>query len=152
MSIYTTLDEYIREQHESYTLTIEDKDYEYYTTVTALKDGVKVAAISSQLLFDKYMEFDGDLPEDEIDSWFPGDIIVRIEQLNVYDSHRRDGIGTTLVNKLVDVMKKRGYNQFYLNAYPLGAISLTSLVGFYQKCGFRILLHQNHNVLMVKVI
>ena len=47
-------------------------------------------------------------------------------------------------------MKKNGYNQFYLNASPMGfkGLGTMDLVEFYKKFGFKELLNQGHNVLM----
>ena len=51
---------------------------------------------------------------------------------------------------LEQLMKNNGYNQFYLNASPMGfkGLSTMDLVDFYKKFGFKELLNQGHNVLM----
>ena len=48
------------------------------------------------------------------------------------------------------LMKGNGYNQFYLNASPIGfkGLGAMDLVYFYKKFGFKELLNQGHNVLM----
>lgn len=121
------------------------------TTITAYINNEKVGALSMELLFNAYTyEFDDVFDEDTFEKIYPGDAIVKIEHIEVSDRYKGSGIGTELVKRGMGLMKKNGYNQFYLNASPMGFTGLdtNNLVNFYKKFGFKELLNQGHNVLM----
>lgn len=70
--------------------------------------------------------------------------------IDVDDNYKNYGIGSQLMKRGIELMKKNGYNQFYLNASPMGfkGLGTMDLVEFYKKFGFKELLNQGHNVLM----
>ncbi len=97
-----------------------------------------------EILFDAYQyEFDDVFDEDTFEELYPNSEIVKIEHIEIDDNYKNSGIGSEL-------MKKNGYNQFYLNASPMGikGLGTMDLVDFYKKFGFKELLNQGHNVLM----
>ena len=119
-------------------------------TIIAYINGNKVGSVTSDLLFDAYnYEFDDVFDEDTFDELYPDDTIVKIENLEVDDEYKNRGIGTQLMSHMMALMKK-SYNQFYLNASPMGfrGLNVSNLVNFYEKFGFKELLNQGGNVLM----
>lgn len=116
------------------------------TTITAYINNNKVGLLSMEILFDSYQyEF-----EDVFDEIYPDIEIVKIERIEVDDNYKNSGIGSQLMKCGMELMKKNGYNQFYLNVSPMGfkGLGTTDLVDFYKKFGFKELLNQGHNVLM----
>ncbi len=121
------------------------------TTITAYINNEKVGSLEMKLLFDSYeYEFEDVFDEDTFYELYPNDEIVKIEHVEVDDNYKNSGIGSGLMKRGMELMKKNGYNQFYLNASPMGSKGLgtTNLVNFYKKFGFKELLDQGHNVLM----
>lgn len=120
------------------------------TTITAYDGTTKVGSIIIEILYNAYYEFDDVLDEDEFDELYPDNEIVKIEHIEVLDTYKNKGIGSDLMKRGIKLMKSKGYEQFYLNASPMGFSGLDTqdLVDFYEKFGFRILLDQGHNVLM----
>lgn len=132
-------------------LNFSETSDEDRTIITAYNNGNIVGKISSDMLFDGYgYEFDDVFSEEEFDEIYPDDLIVKIESVDVEDNFKSQGIGSILMSKMMDLMRNRGYSQFYLNASPMGfgGLSLYELVDFYKKFGFRELKNQGNNVLM----
>jgi GNAT superfamily N-acetyltransferase len=126
-------------------------DDEDRTTITAFIDNKKVGSLSMEILFDAYQyEFDDVFDEDTFDEIYPDSEIVKIEHIEVDDNYKNYGIGSELMKRGMELMKGNGYNQFYLNASPMGfkGLGTMDLVEFYKKFGFKELLNQGHNVLM----
>lgn len=120
-------------------------------TITAHINNNKVGSLSMEILFDAYQyEFEDVFDEDTFDELYPDSEIVKIEHIEVDDNYKNSGIGSQLMGRGMKLMKKNGYNQFYLNASPIGFTGLRTmdLVDFYKKFGFKELLNQGHNVLM----
>jgi GNAT superfamily N-acetyltransferase len=120
-------------------------------TITAYINNKKVGELSMELLFDAYdYEFDDVFDEDTFYNLYPDNEIVKISHLQVEDEYKKLGIGSELIKRGIELMKKQGYNQFYLNASPMGfkGLDTNNLVTFYKKFGFKELLNQGHNVLM----
>lgn len=121
------------------------------TTISAYINNQKVGSLSMEVLFDSYQyEFDDVFDEDTFNEIYPDSEIIKIEIIEVDDNYKNSGIGSELMKRGMELMKKNGYNQFYLNASPMGfkGLSTMDLVNFYKKFGFKELLNQGHNVLM----
>jgi GNAT superfamily N-acetyltransferase len=121
------------------------------TTITAYINNKKVGSLSMEVLFDAYTyEFDDVFDEDTFNELYPDSSIVKIEHIEVDDNYKNSGIGSELMKRGMELMRKNGYNQFYLNASPMGfkGLETVDLVNFYKKFGFKELLNQGHNVLM----
>lgn len=121
------------------------------TTITAYINNNKAGSLSMEVLVDSYQyEFDDVFDEDTFEELYPNIEIVKIEHIEVDDNYKNSGIGSELMKRGMKLMKKNGYNQFYLNASPMGFTGLKTmdLVEFYKEFGFIELLNQGHNVLM----
>lgn len=121
------------------------------TTITAYINNKKIGLLSMRLLFDSYdYEFNDVFDKKTFYKLYPNDEIVKIEHIEIDDNYKKSGIGSELMKRGMELMKKNGYNQFYLNASPMGfkGLSTMDLVKFYKKFGFKELLNQGHNVLM----
>lgn len=121
------------------------------TTITAYINNNKVGSLSMEILFDAYQyEFEDVFDEDTFNEMYPDSEIVKIEHIEVDDNYKNSGVGSELMKRGMELMKKNGYNQFYLNASPMGfnGLGTMDLVDFYKKFGFKELLNQGHNVLM----
>lgn len=125
------------------------------TTITGFIDGDKVGSITFDILFDAYQyEFEDDFDEDDFDKMFPHDVIVKIEHIEIEDDYKNEGIGTELMKYGMEIMKKKGYKQFYLNASPMGfsGLRISDLIKFYKKFKFKVILNQGNNALMKLVL
>ncbi len=121
------------------------------TEITAYINNEKIGTLSMDILFDAYSyEFEDVFDEDMFNELYPNNEIVKISYIQIIDEYKNLGIGSELMKRGLELMKKNGYNQFYLNASPMGfeGLGTTDLVNFYKKFGFRELLNQGHNVLM----
>lgn len=119
--------------------------------VVASIDNNKVGELSMEVLFDAYSyEFDDVFSEDFFYELYPDFKIIKISYIKVNDGYRNLGVGTSLMKYGMNLMKNKGYDQFYLNASPMGfnGLNTKDLVAFYKKFGFKELLNQGHNVLM----
>ncbi len=130
--------------------SVEDDDDGDRTTITATLSGKSVGSVTTEVIFGYSFEFDDVLSEDEFAELYPDDRIVKIEHVKVEDAHKGTGIATELMNRVIALMRERGYDQFYLNASPMGTdgLRLADLVRFYEKFGFRTFKDQGRNVLM----
>jgi len=121
------------------------------TTITAYINNKKVGLLSMEILYDAYhYEFEDVFDEDTFNEIYPDSEIVKIEYIEVDDNYKNSGIGSELMKRGMELMKKKGYKQFYLNASPMGfkGLGTMDLVDFYKKFGFKELLNQGNNVLM----
>ena len=147
--IATTIREYLNENVNS--ITFKKSVDEDRTSITAYINNNKVGSLSMEILFDAYeYEFENVFDEDTFNELYPDSEIVKIEHIEVDDNYKNSGIGSELMKRGMELMKKNGYNQFYLNASPMGfkGLGTMDLVEFYTKFGFKELLNQGHNVLM----
>jgi predicted acetyltransferase len=115
-------------------------------------NGVIMSELVTELLFDSYeYEFSDFMSEEKFDEYYPKEIVVKIDYIKTETDYLRNGAATKLMEYMLENMKENGYSQFFLNASPMGFdIDTDSLVNFYKKFGFEILLDQGHNVLMGK--
>jgi len=120
-------------------------------TINAYINNSKVGSVTSAEIFDAYnYDFDDIFSEDEFYEIFTDDILVKIEHLEIDDNYKGKGIGTTLMNKMMNLLNKKGHKQLYLNASPMGfsGLNLYDLVEFYKGFGFKELKNQGNNVIM----
>ena len=147
--IRNSIRKYLTEQDDNITY-YEDID-EDRVKIYAKLNNKNIGSISMEVLFDAYQyEFDDVFDEDSFYDIYPDDNIVKIEHIKVNDDYKNTGIGSELMRRGIGFMRKSGYNQFYLNASPMGfsGLNISDLVKFYKKFGFKVLLNQGHNVLM----
>ena len=149
--ITTTISEYLNEQQSIDKIIYKKSVDEDSITITAFINNKKIGSLSMEVLFDAYRhEFDDVFDEDTFDELYPDSEIVKIQSIQVDDDYKNSGIGSELMKLGMNLMRKNGYKQFYLNASPMGfkGLGTTDLVSFYKKFGFKELLNQGHNVLM----
>jgi hypothetical protein len=118
---------------------------------TAFIDNEEVGTLYITIIYQAYeYEFSDYFTEDEFDEMFSSDMIPTITHLEINDNNKYSGIGTQLMNKALTYLKTKGFKEFYLNASPMGStgLDLSSLVNFYKKFGFKVILNQGNNVLM----
>ena len=147
--IETTIHEYLNESLTN--ITYKKSVDEDRTKIIAYINKNKVGSLTMEILFDAYeYEFEDVFDEDTFNEIYTNEEIVKIEHIEVDDNYKNFGIGTELMKRGMSLMKKNGYNQFYLNASPMGfnGLDTMNLVNFYKKFGFEELLNQRHNVLM----
>jgi GNAT superfamily N-acetyltransferase len=147
--IETTIREYLNESLTN--ITYKKSVDEDRTKIIAYINKNKVGSLTMEILFDAYeYEFEDVFDEDTFNEIYTNEEIVKIEHIEVDDNYKNFGIGTELMKRGMSLMKKNGYNQFYLNASPMGfnGLDTMNLVNFYKKFGFEELLNQRHNVLM----
>lgn len=137
-------------EQQDFVLKFKTSVDEDRTTIQAFVDGEKIGSLHMEELFGYSFEFEDVFDEDEFLKIFPRERIIKIEHIKVDDFYKNEGIGTMLMKKGIETMKKKGFDQFYLNASPMGSsgLNLNDLVDFYKKFGFKELLHQGGNVLM----
>jgi len=140
--IDTIIKEYLNEDVNN--ITYKKSVDEDRTIITAYINNKYVGSLSMELLFGGYTyEFEDVFDEDTFNKLYPDNEIIKIEHIEIDDNYKNSGVGSEL-------MKKNGYNQFYLNASPMGfkGLSIIDLVNFYKRFGFKELLNQRNNVLM----
>jgi GNAT superfamily N-acetyltransferase len=130
-----------------------DETDEDYTKIEAL---IKNKIVGTLIMEVKFLE-DSDFFEDVIDLpifkklYHGEETVVDMQYLRVESDFMNSGIGKMLMNKGIELMKRKGYTKFYLNASPMMfhlALGLNSLVNFYKKFGFIVILDQGGNVQM----
>lgn len=129
-----------------YKVVYDEDRYE----INAYVDDKEIGNIVCEVIFNIDYELGDDFTNDEIDEMFPEQTVVKIEHISIEDEYKGVGIAKKLMKKMLYLMKKNGFNQFYLNASPMGfgGLRTNSLVEFYKKFDFKVLLDQGHNVLM----
>jgi ribosomal protein S18 acetylase RimI-like enzyme len=58
---------------------------------------------------------------------------IEIENMGVSPSYRSKGIGSQLIEKVVEMAKKRGFQKVYVNTYS----DNIKAIDFYEKSGFK---------------
>mgnify|MGYP005606948671 FL=1 len=143
--------EYLNEQENNISIRKSVDEDRIRIKITAYIKGLKIGSLSMEILYEAYQyEFEDVFDEDTFNELYPKSEIVKIEHIDVDDQYRNSGIGYKLMERGMELMKKNGCNQFYLNASPMGfnGLNTINLVNFYKKFGFKELLNQGHNVLM----
>ncbi len=127
-----------------------DEEYDRYEFKAVYK-GKKIAKLSIDVVNCAYdYDFNDVIDEDEYNDIFTSDELVKISYLEVDDEYKNKGIAKSLLQYGMDEMKKLGYNEYYLNASPMGfgGLYLDDLIGFYERFGFKVLKHQGNNAMM----
>ena len=80
-----------------------------------------------------------------------GDLIGKLEWIEIKDEYKGQGYATMLMKKAIEVAKKKGLMPLYLNASPMGFTGMNTeeLTSFYEKFGFKVFKRQGHNNLMI---
>jgi predicted GNAT family acetyltransferase len=82
-----------------------------------------------------------------------GDLIGKIEHLEINDEYKGQGYAKLLMNKAIELAKEKGLMPLYLNASPMGSkrygLDVDDLTGFYESLGFEVFLRQGGNNLMI---
>lgn len=152
--INTTIIQYINENinlNDIQYNTIEDDEDEDRIKIIATINDINVGSVVMEFLFDSYSyEFSDLFNEDEFYEIYPDDKIAKIEHIEINDNFKNLGVGGILMKKIINLAKRKGYKQFYLNASPMGfkGLNKQQLVNFYKKFGFKTLLDQGNNVIM----
>lgn len=147
----TIINGYFNEQESINKIIYKKSVDEDRITITAYINNNKVGSLTMEILFDAYQyEFEDVFDEDSFNEIYPDSDIVKIQHIEVDDNYKNSGIGSELMNRGMELMKKNGYKQFYLNASPMGfkGLGTMDLVDFYKKFQFKELINQGHNVLM----
>jgi len=133
------------------TFDIESREDEEDRTTISI-DGIgEVVLIET---FPEY-EFLEDIGEDGLEELNveEGDLIGKIEHLEIEDEYKGQGYAKILMNKAIELAKEKGLMPLYLNASPMGSkrygLDVDDLTGFYESLGFEVFLRQGGNNLMI---
>lgn len=103
------------------------------------------AKISCEIVYQPYeFEFEGVCSYDKFSRFLEDKPTVVIR--GVHAGKMRSGIGTHMMDEAIRHFRAMGYDQFALNASPMG-LSI-DLIKFYERFGFRIVQHQGGNAMM----
>ena len=140
------------EDHSVYNFKTDRKDENF--EIKANFKGQLAGSITFQMLFDEsgWYWFDGLLTQEQYDDLFEDKPFVILEHIKVDEHFQKSGLGSELMNRAIELMKKMGTKLIVLNASPLGTITLTKLVDFYKKFDFKVFKNQGGNVIMIKRI
>lgn len=94
--------------------------------------------------------FEDIMDEDEYDEMFQGSPFAMINHIEIVGGSGGNGVGTALMNKALERIKKLGLGTIVLNACPLNRVPLSTLTTWYEKFGFKIYKHQGGNAIMIK--
>lgn len=128
------------------------KGYDDELAYEAIYDGEVIGKVLMDSIHDVESYFADEFSEEEIQTLFKDDNLFIIEWLEVPDDYYKGaGVGRALMNKAIQFAKKKGYNQIYLNASPIGTQGLNTkdLTKWYGTFGFKPILDQGHNVQML---
>ena len=127
-----------------------DDDEEERVTISIKGIGKVILAVT----YPEY-EFLEDIGEDGLEELGveEGDMIGKIEHLEIEDKYKGQGYAKLLMNKAIEVAKEKGLMPLYLNASPMGSkrygLDLYDLTSFYESLGFEVFLEQGNNNLMI---
>jgi GNAT superfamily N-acetyltransferase len=130
---------------------IIDNDEEEERIKISIKD---IGEVILSVTYPEY-EFLEDVGEDGIEEVGveEGDLIGKIEHLEIDDEYKGQGYAKLLMNKAIEVAKEKGLIPLYLNASPMGSkqygLNIYDLTGFYESLGFEVFLRQGGNNLMI---
>jgi GNAT superfamily N-acetyltransferase len=127
---------------------IDDDDEEERVTISINGIGKVILAVT----YPEY-EFLEDIGEDGLEELGveEGDMIGKIEHLEIEDEYKGQGYAKLLMNKAIEVAKEKGLMPLYLNASPMGSrgLDINDLTSFYESFGFEVFLEQGNNNLMI---
>jgi GNAT superfamily N-acetyltransferase len=116
---------------------------------------ISIKGIGEVILTETYpkYEFLEDIGEDSLEELGleEDEMIGKIEHIEIEDKYKGKGYAKLLMNKAIDVAKKKGLMPIYLNASPMGykGLNIDDLTAFYQSFGFQVFLRQGNNNLMI---
>ncbi len=128
------------------------KGYDDELSYEAVYEGEVIGKVLMDVIYNLEEYFEGDFSEEDVESLFQDDKVFIIEWLEVPDDYYKGaGVGRALMNKAIEFAKKKGYNQIYLNASPVGnqGLNTKDLTRWYGTFGFKPILDQGHNVQML---
>jgi GNAT superfamily N-acetyltransferase len=123
--------------------------------IDAILEDEIIGSVLMDVIYDVEDYFADDFTEEEIEHMFQSNEIFLIEWLEVPDDYYKGaGVGRALMNKAIQTAKELEYSQIYLNASPIGThgLNLTNLVKWYESFGFKTILNQGDNALMLMSI
>jgi GNAT superfamily N-acetyltransferase len=127
---------------------IVEDDEEQRITISIKNIGEVILVVS----YPEY-EFLEDIGEDGLEELGveEGDMIGKIEHLEIEDKYKGQGYAKLLMIKAIEVAKEKGLMPLYLNASPMGSdgLDIDALTIFYEKLGFQVFLEQGGNNLMI---
>ena len=133
---------------EKIKFDIEEDDEEQRITISIKNIGEVILVVT----YPEY-EFLEDIGEDGLEELGveEGDMIGKIEHLEIEDKYKGQGYAKLLMNKAIEIAKEKGLMPLYLNASPMGSDGLDTdaLTIFYEKLGFQVFLEQGGNNLMI---
>jgi len=98
-------------------------------------------------------EFMDDIGEDGLEELGieEGEIIGKIEHIEINDKYKGQGYAKLLMNKAIEIAEEKGLMPLYLNASPMGSrgLNIDDLTAFYESFGFQVFLEQGNNNLMI---
>jgi N-acetylglutamate synthase-like GNAT family acetyltransferase len=130
---------------------IESREGEEDRTTISLKGIGEIVLVET---FPEY-EFTEDIDEDTLNDLglSEGDMIGKIEHIEIKDEYKGKGYAKLLMKKAIELAKQKGLMPLYLNASPMGSkrygLSLEDLTDFYESFGFKVFLNQGNNNLMI---
>jgi len=130
---------------------IESREGEEDRTTISINGIGEVVLVET---FPEY-EFIDDIDEDTLEELNveEGDLIGKIEHLEINDKYKGQGYAKLLMKKAIEVAKEKGLMPLYLNASPMGSkkygLNIEDLTGFYESLGFEVFLRQGGNNLMI---
>jgi len=118
---------------------------------------ISIKGIGEVILVETFPEYEflEDVGEDGLEELGveEGDMIGKIEHLEIDDEYKGKGYAKLLMNKAIEVAEEKGLMPLYLNASPMGSkrygLNLEDLTGFYESFGFEVFLQQVNNNLMI---
>jgi GNAT superfamily N-acetyltransferase len=127
---------------------IEDDDEEQRITISIKNIGEVILVVT----YPEY-EFLEDIGEDGLEELGveEGDMIGKIEHLEIEDKYKGQGYAKLLMKKAIEIAKEKGLMPLYLNASPMGSdgLDIDDLTMFYEKLGFQVFFEQGGNNLMI---
>jgi len=133
---------------EKIKFDIEEDDEEQRITISIKKIGEIILVVT----YPEY-EFLEDIGEDGLEELGveEGDMIGKIEHLEIEDKYKGQGYAKLLMNKAIEIAKEKGLMPLYLNASPMGSdgLDIDALTIFYEKLGFQVFFEQGRNNLMI---
>jgi len=148
--VFNFLNKTLIQENKDNHIKFKTSSHEDHTSIDAYLNDNKIGSLYMEELFGYNYEFDDVFSEEEFGKIFPKDRIIKISHVTINKEYRNLGVGSKLMEKALKLMRSKGFDQFYLNASPMGdrGLSLGDLVSFYKKFGFKEWLNQGGNVLM----
>lgn len=118
---------------------------------------ISINGIGEVILAETFPEYEflEDVGEDGIEEVGveEGDLIGKIEHIEIEDEYKGQGYAKLLMEKAIEVAKEKGLMPLYLNASPMGSkkygLNIDNLTGLYESLGFEVFLRQGGNNLMI---